>query len=227
MTGPVALRAGRAGTPGSAGRLAGARRASLAVALIVGAALAVSACGGTGAGESRTVPPGRPASAGGVERVRAVPPGGGVGVAGGAGQRPSLSQAAVRARYLAAVAPAEAAFAKLSAELATLVPTTPATRVEAEVRPAAAAIARAARRLYALSRLAGGARGKDLFAVVVADNEVWQALEDLAAGWSSRSFELSSWEGAFSEALRRADAAASTVRRALAAQPGRTRSAPL
>ncbi len=212
MRPPAARRARRERHLGRAGRTRHVRLAT--GVLVAGVALLASACGGA-AHARGTVPAPVASAAGGVERVTSGRPPGASEAPAPARESPALSLPAVRARYLAAVAPAEAAFAKLSGELGSLGPAAPGDAVDAEVRPAAAAIARAARRLYELSRSASGVPARDLYAVAVADNAVWQGLEDLASGGSSRSFELSSWEGAFSQALRRANGAAAALRKAL------------
>lgn len=126
-----------------------------------------------------------------------------------------LPVAEIRARYLASVAPADRAFGVFSAKLTTLTASTTAASVDKVVTPAAAAIAASGRELYALRASAPPKIAKALYAVVVSDNTVWQALRDLEAGWGSRSFDTTSWQSAYLEALKSGDAAASTLRKEL------------
>lgn len=129
--------------------------------------------------------------------------------------------ATVRARYQAIVGPADAAFEKFSSKLETLSSATTPAELDAYLKPAAAAVAQAGRELYALRRSTTPAIAKGLYAVALSDNTVWQALEDLEAGWGSRSFEVSSWQSAYVQALRAANAAAGALRRALGG-PGKS-----
>jgi hypothetical protein len=170
----------------------GGTRAGLAVTLCTAAGLVATACGG----------PTGPASSGRATTTQ--PP-----------KVVPLPLATVRKRFLAIVGPSDAAFAKFSKRLAVLSPGTTSAEVQAFVAPAAAAVARSGRQLYALRRSASSGVAKDMYTVALDDNTVWQGLEDLESNWGSRSFDFSSWQGAFVQAATTANASGRSLRKAL------------
>jgi hypothetical protein len=126
-----------------------------------------------------------------------------------------LPIAALRKRYLAIVDPADAAFAKFSTRLQSLNSAVSSAQLATALDPAASAIARSGRQLYALRNEAPTKIKRAMYQVVLSDNTVWQALEDLKAGWGNRSFNLPGWQSAFAQAVSSANASGKALRKSL------------
>jgi len=132
------------------------------------------------------------------------------------GKHVMLSVAAVRRSYLADSAAANKAFDAFTTNYSSSNNAdgglTVASPTEArDARATAKVLQKSALEIANLLSQAPAKISSDLRSLLVAENTVYQALLDLAAGYSSRSFNFNGWENAFGEAAVSTDRAAAVV----------------
>jgi hypothetical protein len=132
---------------------------------------------------------------------------------------PPLTTAELRAQYLKIVAQSESDFATFSARFAALGSSGTNKQIQGLVKPVVASLKTAATQLYDLRGRTTPAIAKQITATVVADNTVYQGLEDLLTGYGARSFDLSDWGTAFASAIKNANNAANALRQAIGLAP--------
>lgn len=140
-----------------------------------------------------------------------------------------LSVAAVKKLYLADSVPADTAFASFTSDYSSsnnadggLTVASPAEAKDAT--KTAKALQKSALLIATLESEAPTKIATDVKSLLVAENVVFQGLLDLAADYSSRSFNFAGWENSFGEAAVSTDQAAAVVAKDLgiAVVPGST-----
>ncbi len=175
--------------------------------VLVAVATVLGACGST-AGSS--VPATSTAGSG-------APTGAGVTGATGAGSASRDSTSVLRRTYLAAVDPVAGEFLAFTDEIESSGGS--AAQVIASAKRLAASVQNAANRLAALEPHAPPKVATDIAHVLRADNGVYQGLEDLVAGYGSRSFNFTAWGTNLAGYVAYADSSANTLRRDLGLPP--------
>ncbi|MCU1489676.1 MAG: hypothetical protein JWM85_1081 [Acidimicrobiaceae bacterium] len=129
---------------------------------------------------------------------------------------PKLSNGQLKHRFDGFVAANNATFGTFAKAFRALGPGSTNAQLRTDVAPASAELVRAARGIYALRLQAPKAVSRTFVNVVNEYNLIYQGLQDLAAGYGSRAFNLAGWATAFQQALDGANSAVTAADKGLA-----------